>query len=218
MDLTIANGAPGGFDAASNLALNTLGKLSKGSFSIIDNKATIWGVVPSDASLEEIQSKFENGMPAGFSSEAILDQTPPPPPPVVIEKPVNPPVEKPVVEACSARIISTVTNSKINFETARATILSESFGLLDNVAELVISCPDVRFEVSGHTDSDGSDASNQRLSVARAEAVRDYLVRAGVDTSRLVAVGFGESKPVAENNSAANKALNRRIEFKQIKE
>ena len=217
-DLTIANGAPGGFDDAAKVAVQSLSKLSKGSFEIVDRQATLWGIVPVDGSLEGVQSAFEKGMPAGFSAEAILTQTLPPPPPVEPEPAPEPApaVQKP--EACSASVIAAVTNNTINFQSGRATILSDSFELLDNIAGLVISCPNARFEVAGHTDSDGSEASNQRLSVARAEAVIDYLTRAGVDTTRLVAVGFGESKPVAANDTQANKALNRRIEFNLIEE
>lgn len=219
-DLTIANGAPGGFDDAAKVAVLSLSKLSKGSFEIVDKQATLWGIVPVDGSLEGVQSTFEKGMPAGFSAEAILTQTLPPPPPAEPE-PAPAAAPEPVAqkpEACSASVIAAVTNNTINFQSGRATILSDSFELLDNVAGLVISCPTARFEVAGHTDSDGSEASNQRLSVARAEAVVDYLTRAGVDTTRLVAVGFGETKPIVANDSQKNKALNRRIEFNLIAE
>lgn len=96
--------------------------------------------------------------------------------------------------------------------------MSDSFGVLDGVAEVALNCPDAKFEISGHTDSDGSKAFNQRLSLARAGSVSDYLQRAGVSADRLQAVGFGEEQPIAANNTPENKALNRRIEFKLIVE
>lgn len=116
-------------------------------------------------------------------------------------------------EACSAEIRSAAANNTIYFETARASILNESFGLLDQIVATAFSCPEARFEVIGHTDSDGSDDFNQQLSEARAIAVVNYLTRSGVDANRLVPVGFGETKPVAPNDTDENKALNRRIEF-----
>jgi OOP family OmpA-OmpF porin len=71
-------------------------------------------------------------------------------------------------------------------------------------------------EISGHTDSDGSEADNLALSERRAGAVADYLTAAGVDAERLVAVGYGESRPVRENETEQGKAANRRIEFRVL--
>jgi len=113
--------------------------------------------------------------------------------------------------------LETIAKNKILFQSAKAGILSDSFGLLDDVAAQIISCPAVRFEVAGHTDSDGSEGFNQRLSEARAKSVVAYLVNAGVSEDRLNAVGYGETNPVAVNNSRENKAKNRRIEFSLIK-
>lgn len=204
VDLIIAKGQPRGFNAASNISFLSLSRLSKGSFEITDTHATLSGIVPFGAPLDEIKARFESGMPPSFTAEATLSQAPPP-------TPTEP-------EECSARIIAATTNNTIYFQSGRATILSESFGFLDSVAEIALSCPAAKFEVSGHTDSDGSAESNQRLSVARAAAVSDYLQRAGVAEDRLLAIGFGEEKPIVDNETPENKALNRRIEFKLIVE
>jgi OOP family OmpA-OmpF porin len=74
----------------------------------------------------------------------------------------------------------------------------------------------VRIEIGGHTDSDGSEADNQKLSEDRAMAVAGYIAKAGVDAGRLSAKGFGEAKPVAENTTPEGKAQNRRIEFRVL--
>lgn len=71
-------------------------------------------------------------------------------------------------------------------------------------------------EVSGHTDSDGSDLTNQRLSEQRARSVANYLTTKGIDVARFTVVGRGESQPIAANDTAANKARNRRIEFQVV--
>jgi outer membrane protein OmpA-like peptidoglycan-associated protein len=103
----------------------------------------------------------------------------------------------------------------VQFETAKATIKPESFGLLDEVAATILAHPEMaKIEVGGHTDSQGSDASNLTLSQNRANAVRDYLVKKGVAAARLTAVGYGELKPIATNKTANGRAENRRVEFK----
>ena len=71
----------------------------------------------------------------------------------------------------------------------------------------------VKFEIGGHSDSDGDDASNLKLSQSRADAVRDKLILMGIDATRLTAKGYGESKPLVPNSSPENKANNRRVEF-----
>lgn len=84
--------------------------------------------------------------------------------------------------------------------------------LAEDIAVLKAN-PEVRIRVDGHTDSDGSAAYNRALSLRRAEAVRDYLVAQGLDADRFEVEGFGESKPIAPNDSAANKRRNRRVEL-----
>jgi outer membrane protein OmpA-like peptidoglycan-associated protein len=84
---------------------------------------------------------------------------------------------------------------------------------LGRLAALMKAYPRVELEVTGHTDSSGSEAYNLRLSMSRAEAVADFLVGAGVDRSRVTALGKGETEPVADNATAAGRALNRRIEI-----
>ena len=77
--------------------------------------------------------------------------------------------------------------------------------------------PETRFEIAGHTDSIGSSAYNQRLSVRRAEAAKAYLIRRGIVAERLVVKGYGESQPITENDTAAGRAKNRRIEIEILK-
>ena len=89
-----------------------------------------------------------------------------------------------------------------------------SYPIVDDVADLLRRNPQIRrVRVEGHTDWIGSDAYNQKLSENRARAVRDYLIQKGVEPSRLEAVGYGESRPVADNNTVQGRARNRRTEF-----
>jgi outer membrane protein OmpA-like peptidoglycan-associated protein len=106
---------------------------------------------------------------------------------------------------------------KVHFETAKAVIKPESFELLDQVAQVVIDHPDVgRVEIAGHTDNRGSDSYNLDLSQRRADAVRAYLIRQGVPEERLVATGYGETRPIDPTDSDAAFEANRRVDFDLI--
>ena len=103
---------------------------------------------------------------------------------------------------------------KVYFETAKAVIRPESFPLLDQVAAILTERPDItKVQVEGHTDTRGPDARNLALSQARADSVRAYLLSKGVAPERLVAVGFGETRPVEKAETPAAWDQNRRVEF-----
>ncbi|MDR2084224.1 MAG: OmpA family protein [Bacteroidales bacterium] len=101
----------------------------------------------------------------------------------------------------------------IQFETNKATIKSSSYKLLNDMAAEFIANPEYKIEIQGHTDNTGRAEYNQELSERRAQAVKDYLVGKGVPESRMKAVGYGITKPIADNNTAAGRAKNRRVEF-----
>lgn len=99
------------------------------------------------------------------------------------------------------------------FDPDSATIRPESFPTLDQVIDLLRSEPEWKMTIEGHTDSTNTDEHNRTLSEARAKAVKDYLVSKGIDTARLAAVGLGESRPVAGNDTDLGRAQNRRVEL-----
>ena len=104
----------------------------------------------------------------------------------------------------------------INFDYNKSTLRPESMGTLNMIVQIMKDNPDIRFEIGGHTDSDGADDYNLKLSQQRADAVKDQLVKMGVDASRLTSKGYGETKPVSDNSSPEGKANNRRVEFVKI--
>ena len=101
----------------------------------------------------------------------------------------------------------------IRFERASATLTRESFGTLDKLAAVAKACPNILVEIEGHTDAEGTPERNQRLSDRRAQSIVDYLTRGGVNAQHLVAIGYGETRPLVPNDTAENRAKNRRIEF-----
>jgi outer membrane protein OmpA-like peptidoglycan-associated protein len=103
---------------------------------------------------------------------------------------------------------------EVHFQHDSTEVLPDSMGLLEELADLFKSKPEIRLaEVQGHTDNTGSAVYNKRLSQGRAQAVVDALVRLGVAPDRLTAMGYGADKPIAPNNSEANKAKNRRVQI-----
>jgi outer membrane protein OmpA-like peptidoglycan-associated protein len=99
------------------------------------------------------------------------------------------------------------------FDTNKATIKPVSFPLLNDVAAALRDNPKLAVEVQGHTDSQGDDAFNKKLSQRRAESVRTYLTGKGVDAGRMVAKGYGEDVPIADNRTGDGRSQNRRVEF-----
>lgn len=106
-----------------------------------------------------------------------------------------------------------IVENGIRFDVNKATIKPESMGPINKINKLMVKYPDLNFSVEGHTDSDGDEASNQKLSVARAKAVMNKLIDMGISADRLKYTGFGESKPLDTNATSEGKANNRRVEF-----
>lgn len=104
-------------------------------------------------------------------------------------------------------------NGEVLFETNRAVLRPEAQERLTAVVDAMRASPDQTATVAGYTDSRGSDASNQALSLARANSVRDFLANAGVPADRLRSEGRGEESPIASNESAEGRANNRRVEI-----
>jgi outer membrane protein OmpA-like peptidoglycan-associated protein len=94
----------------------------------------------------------------------------------------------------------------------------ESYEELDRVVTLLAENPTLRIEIAAHTDNVGNAKYNMKLSENRALSVLNYLVDSGVDESRLIAKGYGLTKPLEANDSEENKAINRRVEFKILAE
>lgn len=110
--------------------------------------------------------------------------------------------------------VSVVSLPKVQFEQAKAKLLESSKADLDKLAKDLLSNKQVKAEIIGHTDNSGEAKTNLKLSQERAESVRQYLIKAGVEPNRIKATGKGETEPKTSNESAEGRAMNRRVEVK----
>lgn len=126
-------------------------------------------------------------------------------------------------EAPPARVVLTPSSiqiaDKVQFAFNSAELLPVSFSLLDEVAKMLKDNPQIeQLQVEGHTDSTGTAARNRTLSQQRAESVRTYLVKQGIEKKRLSAKGFGPERPIAGNDTPEGQEANRRVEFNILKQ
>jgi OmpA-OmpF porin, OOP family len=192
-------GAPSGFAAAVVPALGALSRLSTGTLVVSDREVKLSGDALYDAAAAQIRAGLGKDFPQNFQFK-----------PDISVKPASAPVDPTVCQQLFAELLG---KAKVRFESGQASIDPDSTGLLDRLVEIALRCPTSNIEVGGHTDTDGEDATNQALSEKRAQAVVDYLVKAGLPASRFTAVGYGSTQPVATNDTDDGKAQNRRIEF-----
>jgi outer membrane protein OmpA-like peptidoglycan-associated protein len=127
---------------------------------------------------------------------------PPPPPPPVAAAPPPPPEKKKIVLR------------GVNFDFDKANIRPDAQPILDEAISTLKEYQQITLSVDGYTDSIGTEAYNQKLSMRRAKSVADYLAKGGIDGTRMTEKGFGESQPVASNDTAEGRAQNRRVELK----
>lgn len=104
----------------------------------------------------------------------------------------------------------------ITFETAKAELKSDSFEELDRLIKMLEDSPNVKCEISAHTDDVGNDDYNLKLSDKRSKSVVDYLANKGIKTERMIPKGYGENQPLVDNDTEENKAKNRRVQFRIV--
>lgn len=140
-----------------------------------------------------------------FTSGILLEEAPPPPP-------------KEQVVALQSDIDEVIEGKVVEFEVKSDVITPRGTALLDEILAALGEFPDVPIEIAGHADAQGDAAANLDLSERRARAVFDYLVANGANSARFIVVGYGETRPIADNNTAEGRARNRRIEFIALEE
>lgn len=198
-NLKASVGAPQGFSNAAVAALGALSRVSTGSLVISDREVKLSGDALYAVAADQIRDNLGSQLPQGWTTKAEVSVKP-------VASSVDPTV-------CQQLFYELLGKARIRFESGKATIDQDSMGLLDRLIETALRCPNANIEVAGHTDSDGDSNANMTLSEKRAQAVADYLIKAGLPTDRLKAVGYGSLQPVAANDTDEGKAKNRRIDF-----
>lgn len=191
----------GTLDSYTSFGLGLMYYIDRGSSSTYcDNLANGMAANVDYAKIEEIVKKYAK-TPADVDYNKIED---------IVKKHAA----KPVVHADGDKNWVLIG---VNFDFNKSTLTNESYPILANAAQVLLSNPSMKVEIQGHTDNIGSANANKKLSTARAETVKSYLVSKGVDAGRLTTVGLGDSKPISDNKTAQGRAFNRRIEFKVVK-
>ncbi|WP_020528732.1 OmpA family protein [Flexithrix dorotheae] len=135
---------------------------------------------------------------------------------LALEKPLEDPPEHKKLNLPKLALGKSI-NLSLYFDNDNSIIKEQFYGELDRIGEFLLTQSDIIIEVAGHTDSNGSNEYNMKLSDQRAKAVALYLIEKGIDKSRIVAVGYGENFPLASNDDEVNgRELNRRVEIKRI--
>ena len=228
-DMTVVENKSKNWPRAAEVALASLAEVDTGEAVVQRQSVSVSGETRYEPSIiERVREKLRRDLPRGYSGrEQITMLRPPVQQPV--QTPVQPPARQPVsaapaivippppvtpaAVACQERLRETARAGTISFDRARALLTGSSTQTLDRIAQIARTCPRVKIEIGGHTDSEGTPERNQNLSDRRAQAVRDYLSRVGVDVAMLSAVGYGETRPLVPNDTPDNRARNRRIEF-----
>src|SRR5258708_3948247 len=196
-NLKASVGAPSGFAAAVVPALGALSRLSTGTLVVTDREVKLSGDALYEAASGQIRAGLGKEFPPNWQYK-----------PEISVKPAAAPVDATVCQQLFADLLG---KARIRFEPGKADIVADSAGLLDRLIETALRCPNATIEVVGHTDTDGEEAANQMLSEKRAQAVTDYLVRAGLPAERFTAGGYGAAPPAPRKDPDGGRAENRRI-------
>lgn len=199
-NLKEVEGSPEFWYDSSKLGLDKLNIVEYGQYEISDNKFNFEGYISTEEKKITLLKNLKANLNTTYSGTYVIDV----PEVKVLE---------PVVVSCQEQFKVLMKENKINFEYDKAIIKSNSYQLLDELVVIFHDCQNDVIVVEGHTDSDGSKSYNQRLSERRANAVREYFIKKGVDSKGLESIGYGETKPIALNDTSAGKEKNRRIEF-----
>jgi len=199
-ELASRSDAPARFVDALKALFPSLARLASGSLTSDDTVFNVEGLAIYEKAADQIKLELGRALVRGFKLGVVTIGVIPPPP--VLE-----------VNQCQPALDGLLAKGRILFETGSANLSKESLALLDHLIEVVRRCREASIEVAGHTDSQGTPENNLDLSQRRAEAVTSYIGESGVDTTRISSAGYGETKPVASNDTPEGRAQNRRIEF-----
>ncbi|MFN0114599.1 MAG: OmpA family protein [Paracoccaceae bacterium] len=205
--MRIAPGLPEGWPVRVLAALEALGELTSGSVTVEAGEIRIEGVSGSADARDRVARMLADRL--GGEARIALD--------IRYDEALDPILKLPKPEDCERDLNAVTAADKITFEPGKAVIAPASRKAIELLAEVMKRCSDFPIEVGGHTDAQGREEMNLALSKARALAVVEALMERRVLTGHLTAEGYGETQPVADNESEAGREANRRIEFRLIR-
>jgi outer membrane protein OmpA-like peptidoglycan-associated protein/outer membrane biosynthesis protein TonB len=191
--LAINPGLPGDFVTNADAASRALALLADGEFGLDGDRWVFTGRAETEEAKQAALSALA-AVPTLDQWETSVTLLPP-------------------LDVCRDKVTAFAARNAIVFQSGSARIAEESVPAIDELAGYLALCPEATVNVEGHTDADGEDEANLALSVSRAEAVVDALILRGIGPERLYAIGYGESLPIASNETRAGKQANRRIVF-----
>ncbi len=186
--------------------IESLARLSNGAVTVSPDRIVIKGNTGNPDASAMISRLLSERL--GDASRFSID--------VTYQEQLDPVASLPTPEECEAQIKAVQTERKISFEPGSDTIDAGARKALDDIAEILKNCGPLKLEIAGHTDSQGRDVMNQQLSQARAQSVLNGLRERRVLTSTFSAVGYGETQPIADNDTEEGREANRRIEFRVV--
>lgn len=191
--LMVGSGLPADFITNADAGSRALALLADGEFGLDGDKWVFSGRAESEADRQAALSALAV-VPALNEWETTVTLLPP-------------------LVVCQEKVGAFAARNAILFQSGSARIAEDSLPAIDELAGYLAICPEATVNIEGHTDADGEDEANLALSVSRAEAVVDALILHGIGPERLYAIGYGESLPIASNETRAGKQANRRIAF-----
>ncbi|EAQ05132.1 OmpA domain protein [Pseudooceanicola batsensis HTCC2597] len=197
---------PEGWSLRVLAGLQALSELANGAVTVTETAVTVRGVTGNADANADIARILSDRLGDGedFTIEVTYDEK------------LDPEAALPTPEECIADVKSIQESRKINFEPGSATVTGDSRAILDDIAEVLKFCGPVDLEIGGHTDSQGREIMNEQLSQDRADTVLAELRQRRVKTAGFVATGYGETQPIADNDTEEGREENRRIEFSLI--
>ena len=196
-------GMPNGWPVRVMAGLAALDQLTSGDLVVRPDSVTVKGVTGSPQARSQIAQILsrELGQGQSFQVDVRYDEA------------LDPDAAPPPPEECADKITTIISRNKIAFTPGSAEIAGTAMPTLAAIADVLAECPVMLMEIGGHTDAQGSEGGNQALSQARADAVLLALQGRRVEVSGMRAVGYGETRPIADNGTDAGREVNRRIEF-----
>ncbi|MEM7670581.1 MAG: OmpA family protein [Pseudomonadota bacterium] len=199
---------PAGWPKRVMAALSALGKLHNGVALVTEDQIEIRGMTGNQNAQGEIAGLLSTALNGAVTYN--LD--------VTYRETLDPLASIPTPDECIEMLNATSETRKITFAPSSSDIEDDAQETIDKIAEILRDCQGTEIEIGGHTDSQGREIMNEQLSQARADAVLNAVMARRILVSNLSARGYGESQPIADNETEAGRELNRRIEFRLLTE